>query len=127
MFGGAAISAEGVTFAIVAQEAIYLKVDDDSIPAFEQEGSQAFTYTRAQRGAKPIAMSYWRLPERLYDDPDELASWAERAFVIAQRAKFAPFVRKASKAGAAKRAPAKGKVAKRSTTRNSAGKPRPRR
>ena len=24
-------------------------------------------------------MSYWRMPERLYDDPDELARWARAA------------------------------------------------
>jgi DNA transformation protein and related proteins len=35
-------------------------------------------------------MSYWRLPERLYDDPDELVVWAERALAIAERKKLAP-------------------------------------
>jgi DNA transformation protein len=107
MFGGAAVGVDGITFAIVARGVLYLKVDDASIPAFEQEGSQAFTYTRAKEGAKPgrnkpVSMSYWRLPERLYDDPDELAVWAERAFAIAQRAKVAPRARKTAKVGKAK-------------------------
>jgi len=35
-------------------------------------------------------LSYWRLPERLYDDPDELAVWAARALAIAERKKFKP-------------------------------------
>ena len=30
-------------------------------------------------------MSYWRLPDRLYDDPDELARWARQALAVAQR------------------------------------------
>jgi DNA transformation protein len=90
MFGGAGISADGITFGLIVRGAIYLKVDDDSIPAFEQEGSQAFTYQRAQGRPKLISMSYWRLPERLYDDPDELATWAARAFAIAQQKKVAP-------------------------------------
>ena len=92
MFGGAAISTDGITFALIVRGAIYLKVDDTSIPAFEQEGSQPFTYTRAKSapGTKAVAMSYWRLPERLYDDPDELATWAARAFAIAQQKKAAP-------------------------------------
>ena len=90
LFGGAGISVDGVTFAIVVRGAIYLKVDDASIPAFEREGSQPFTYTRAKSRNKPVSMSYWRLPERLYDDPDELASWAERSLVIAERTKAVP-------------------------------------
>jgi DNA transformation protein and related proteins len=90
MFGGAGISVDGITFGLIVRGAIYLKVDDQSIPAFEQEGSQPFTYERAQSRPKLVSMSYWRLPERLYDDPDELANWAERAFAIAQRQKAAP-------------------------------------
>jgi DNA transformation protein len=30
-------------------------------------------------------MSYRKMPERLYDDPDELAQWAARALAAAQR------------------------------------------
>ncbi len=89
MFSGVAISADGITFALVIRGMIYLKVDDASIPDFEREGSQPFTYTRARgpRANKPVAMSYWRLPGRLYDDPDELAQWARRSFDIARRGK----------------------------------------
>jgi DNA transformation protein len=46
-------------------------------------------------------MSYWRMPERLYDDPDELATWAERALAVARHA------------SEPKAKPAKGRVAKR--------------
>lgn len=67
---------------------IYLKADENSIPDFEREGSRPFTYTRGQRG--PVALPYWRLPERLYDDPDELAAWAAHSFAVAERKKFAP-------------------------------------
>jgi DNA transformation protein and related proteins len=31
-------------------------------------------------------MSYWRLPERLLEDPDELAEWARTALAVARRA-----------------------------------------
>jgi DNA transformation protein len=30
-------------------------------------------------------MSYWRAPDRLYDDPDELARWARDALAAAHR------------------------------------------
>jgi DNA transformation protein len=66
--------------------AIYLKVDETSIPNFEREGSQPFVYTRAKSSGRVgrSSLSYWRLPDRPYDDPDELAAWAARALSHAQ-------------------------------------------
>jgi DNA transformation protein and related proteins len=92
MFGGAGIFAEGLMFGLVFDGAIYLKVDAASIPDFEREGCQPFVYTRAKSAGRVgrHSLSYWRMPERLYDDPDELAIWAGRAFAIAQRKKIAP-------------------------------------
>jgi len=88
MFRSAGIFCNGVMFGLVNDGSIYLKVDDSIIPDFEREGSRPFTYTRGQRGT--VALPYWRLPERLYDDPDELAAWAMRSFAVAERKKFAP-------------------------------------
>jgi len=92
MFGGAGIWAGGLMFALMFDGAIFLKVDEASIPDFEREGSRPFVYTRAKSKGRVgrASLSYWRLPERLYDDPDELAVWANRALAIAQRKKFAP-------------------------------------
>ena len=47
------------------------------MPGFKAEGLEPFTY-RAGNGKRAM-MSYWRMPERLYDDPDELAAWATDA------------------------------------------------
>ena len=78
MFGGAGIWSEGLMFALVFDGAIFLKVDETSIPDFAREGSKPFVYTRAKSKGRVgrASLSYWRLPERLYDDPDELAVWA---------------------------------------------------
>ena len=78
--------------ALVFDGAIYLKVNETSIPDFEREGSRPFVYTRAKSKGRVgrASLSYWRLPERLYDDPDELAAWANRAHAIAQNKKLAP-------------------------------------
>lgn len=94
MFGGAGIYAGGLMFALVFDDAIYLKVDADSISDFEREGSKPFVYTRFKtpdRVQRP-SLSYWRLPDRLYDDPDELTVWARRALAVAERRKVAPRV-----------------------------------
>ena len=95
MFGGAGIYAEGLMFAVVFDATIYLRVDAASIADFEREGSEPFVYPRAKspgRVGRP-STSFWRLPERLYDDPDELAVWAGRALAIAERKKAAPRMR----------------------------------
>jgi DNA transformation protein len=83
MFGGAGIYADGVMFALVAGGAIYLKADETNRPDFEREGLPPFHYEA--RNGKRAVMSYWRMPERLYDDPDELAQWAGRSLAVAQR------------------------------------------
>jgi DNA transformation protein and related proteins len=95
LFGGAGIYAEGLMFALVFDGAIYLKVDAASIPDFEREGCKPFVYTRAKSPGRVgrHSLSYWRMPERLYDDPDELAVWAGRALAIAQFKKSAPRTR----------------------------------
>ena len=92
MFGGAGIYADGQMFALVFDGAIFLKVDETSIPDFEREGSKPFVYIRAKSAHRVgrASLSYWRLPERLYDDPDELAVWAQRALAIAQRKRLRP-------------------------------------
>ena len=67
-------------------------MNETSIPDFEREGSRPFVYTRAKSKGRVgrASLSYWRLPERLYDDPEELAAWANRAHAIAQSKKLAP-------------------------------------
>ena len=52
MFGGAGIYCQGLMFGLVFDGAIYLKVDETSVPDFEREGSRPFTYTRAKRSAR---------------------------------------------------------------------------
>ncbi|MFZ3357715.1 MAG: TfoX/Sxy family protein [Xanthobacteraceae bacterium] len=92
MFSGAGIFADGLMFGLIIRDVIYLKADETNIPDFAREGSTPFTYTRGKSSGRPRehALPYWRLPERLYDDPDELAVWAAHAFAIAERKKFAP-------------------------------------
>ncbi|NVN86130.1 MAG: TfoX/Sxy family protein [Rhodopseudomonas sp.] len=84
MFSGFGVSADGVNFALVLRGTIYLRADPDSLARFEAEGATPFQY---QTRAKTVTVaSYWQLPERLYDDPDELAEWARAALQAAQRA-----------------------------------------
>lgn len=84
MFSGYGVSRDGTNFALVLRGAVYLRADERSIPQFEAEGAKPFQYTA--RGKTVTLGSYWQLPERLYDDPDELAGWARSAFEAARQA-----------------------------------------
>ena len=83
MFGGAGIYSDGLMFALVHQGVIYLKADAQNTAAFEREELPPFTY--ATKAGRRGVMSYRRMPERLYDDPEELAIWARAALAAAIR------------------------------------------
>jgi len=85
MFGGAGVYADGVMFAILVDDTLYLKADENSSEAFAAEGKGPFTYR--PKGRATVAMSYWEIPEHLLDDPDELTAWARRAHAVALAAK----------------------------------------
>ncbi len=84
MFSGFGISADGINFAMALRAGLFFRADENSIPRFEAEGSKPFSY---QTKAKTVTVnSYWQLPARLYDDPEELTVWARAALAAAQRA-----------------------------------------
>ncbi|MCA6113672.1 TfoX/Sxy family protein [Bradyrhizobium sp. WSM 1738] len=97
MFSGYGISADGTNFALSLRAGLYFRADDQTIPQFEAEGSKPFQY---QTRTKTVTVnSYWQLPARLFDDSEELATWARAALAAAQRAALRkrPKARKAAK------------------------------
>src|SRR5262249_56634225 len=80
-FGGAGVYAAGTMFALVHDGVVYLKADAHNGPAFDREHLEAFSYSR--RGERASLPSYRRMPDRLYDDPEELAVWARAALAAA--------------------------------------------
>jgi DNA transformation protein and related proteins len=116
MFSGYGISADGINFALALRAGLYFRADDATIPQFEAEGSQPFSY---QTRAKTVTVnSYWQLPARLFDDTEDLCVWARAALAAAQRAalrkrpKARKAAKKASKAVAKKPVAKKKKAAK---------------
>jgi DNA transformation protein and related proteins len=84
MFSGFGISADGTNFALALRGSLYLRADDQTIPFFEAERKGPFHY---QTRARTVTVnSYWQLPERLYDDPQEFSEWARAALAAAERA-----------------------------------------
>lgn len=84
MFGGAGVFRDGLMFGLIADDVLYFKVDDASRAAFEAEECAPFTYVKK---GKPSSMNYYRVPERLYDDDEEMCEWARAAYSTALRAR----------------------------------------
>ena len=85
LFGGKGIYCDGVIVAVVVRGELMLKADEESIPAFTAAGCKQWTYTGSRHG-KVVAMPYWSVPDSAFDDPDEIAMWARRAYEAGRRA-----------------------------------------
>ncbi|WP_421934664.1 TfoX/Sxy family protein [Phenylobacterium sp.] len=85
MFGGVGLSRQDLFFALIAEDTLYLKVDDANRADFEAAGCEPF---KPFGGDK--AMSYWSAPLEALEDPDALAAWAGKGIEAAARAKTKP-------------------------------------
>lgn len=83
MFGGVGLSRHDLFFALIAEDALYLKADDVTRPEFAAAGSAPFHPFGGDR-----AMGYWSAPLEALEDPDVLAQWARKALDAAARAKI---------------------------------------
>ncbi|MBP7683963.1 MAG: TfoX/Sxy family protein [Deltaproteobacteria bacterium] len=84
MFGGHGIYLDGVMFALVHEDELYLKVDDVTEARFEAAGLPRFVY--AKKGGGTMSMSYRRAPVAALDDGDLLVEWARLGVEASQRA-----------------------------------------
>ena len=84
MFGGYGIFKEGLMFALVADDTLYIKTDDFNRFEFERLNLGAFMYTKNN---KSMPMKYFRVPDEALDNSDELIRWAQFGFDAALRAK----------------------------------------
>jgi DNA transformation protein and related proteins len=83
MFGKTGVFCDGVMFAVVTDNTLYFRVDDHNRGIFkEASSSPPLNYAK---GGAMIDLSFWRVPERLFDEPDELIAWARAALAAAYR------------------------------------------
>lgn len=86
MMGGWAVYADGVVFALVADDVVFLKVDSATKGQFEAEGLEAFR----PFGEGGVTMSYHRAPEDFLDSRDAMERWGGMALAAARRMKKKP-------------------------------------
>jgi len=96
MFGKTGVFCGGVMFGMVTDDTLYFRVDDHNREIFK-EAADAPPLNYA-KGGRAIDLSFWRAPERLLDEPEELVAWARAALDAARRvaAKRKPSTRKRS-------------------------------
>lgn len=83
MFGGFGIFLDGLMFGLIADNELYLKVDDQSRDSFETLGLQAFTYYKQD---KPMQLNYYQAPEEAMENMELMTEWGAKAFECALRA-----------------------------------------
>ncbi|HEY5048073.1 MAG TPA: TfoX/Sxy family protein [Rhizomicrobium sp.] len=83
VFGFDGLYLSETMFGLAVEECLYFKADEDSRKPYARENSTALTYVA--RSGENVVMSYWEIPERLYDEPEELVAWARRAHDVASR------------------------------------------
>ena len=89
MFGGFGIYLDGLMFALIAQDQLYFKADEQSVPSFERRGLGPFTYEAKAKGSEQksrvASLKYFVAPPEVLDDSQAMAQWARQAYDCALR------------------------------------------
>ena len=83
MFGKTGVFCDGVMFGMVTENTLYFRVDDQNRVTFRE--AEAFPPLNYAKKGSTIDLSFWRVPERRFDEPDELVAWAQAALAAARR------------------------------------------
>src|SRR6266567_5275718 len=83
MFGKTGVFCDGVMLGMVSDNTLYFRVDDGNRDVFKEAAS--FPPLNYAKKGGTIDLSFWRAPERLFDEPDELLAWARAALAAARR------------------------------------------
>jgi DNA transformation protein len=83
MFGKTGVFCDGLMLGMVTDNTLYFRVDDCNRAAFQEAAS--FPPLNYRKKGSTIDLSFWRAPERLFDEPDELVTWARIALAAAGR------------------------------------------
>ena len=83
MFGKTGLFCDGPMLGMVRDNTLYFRVDDENRELFKEAAS--FPPLNYEKKGESIDLAFWRAPERLFDEPDELLAWARAALAAAGR------------------------------------------
>jgi DNA transformation protein len=84
MFGGHGLYLDGLIVAIVVDDILYLKTDEESRNAFVERALEPFAY--ATKAGETQLTSYYRPPDEALESPDAMREWVRLALAAALRA-----------------------------------------
>ena len=82
MMGGHVLYCDGIVFALLSHNILYLKVDDVNRPRFKALRLEPFR----PFPDKPGAMQYYPPPAEFFEDPGTMADWARESVAAGRRA-----------------------------------------
>ncbi len=83
MFGKTGVFCDGFMLGMVRDNTLYFRVDDENREVFKE--AESYPPLNYQKKGGTIDLAFWRAPERLFDEPDELLEWARAALGAARR------------------------------------------
>ncbi|OGA97894.1 MAG: competence protein TfoX [Burkholderiales bacterium RIFCSPHIGHO2_12_FULL_69_20] len=84
MFGGHGLYVDDLFIALIADDTLFLKADDQACGAFARAGCRPFSYT-GSTGQRTV-MAYWSAPDDAMESPALMLPWARLAMASALRA-----------------------------------------
>jgi DNA transformation protein len=83
MFGKTGVFCDGVMLGMVTDNTLYFRVDEQNRAAFKE--AEPFPPLNYRKQGSTIDLAFWRVPERLFDEPEEFVTWAREALAAAHR------------------------------------------
>ncbi|CAN5157438.1 TfoX/Sxy family protein [soil metagenome] len=81
MFGGMGLYIDGLFFALIDDDCLYFKVDEQTRADFAGRDTQPWM----PPGATWTTPGYMSVPSEVIEDPDDLTEWARKAVGVAAR------------------------------------------
>lgn len=94
MFGAVGVYSGELFFAVIDNDTLYFKTDEETRPAFEAEGMAPFMPYGPDSGA---SNSYYTVPVGVLESPEDLRRWVKDAVAAAARKKTTKRTRKAKR------------------------------
>lgn len=81
MFGGAALYREELAFGLIADDVVYLKVDETNVNKYLQAGSIQLKPFKNHA----TVLSFYNIPPEVFEDSDEFITWAKESLAIQKK------------------------------------------
>ena len=98
MFGGIGLYSGELFFGLIDDDVVYFKVDDSNRADYTSRGCEAF---KPFEGA--VSMNYYRVPEEVLEEVDDVRAWARKALSVAAAAAIAKAPKKRVRKASSKR------------------------